>query len=82
MEHRILHFGEILWDCLPSDGMLAARRSTSPLTSCNWAPPASLISAVGQDPLGATILKVAEDKGVNTQFVTRARIGLPTELCW
>lgn len=39
---------------------------------------ASLISAIGQDPLGDEILKVAEDKGVNTQFVTRARIGLPT----
>ena len=34
--------------------------------------------AIGQDPLGDEILKVAEDKGVNTRFVTRARIGLPT----
>ncbi|HEY5770184.1 MAG TPA: PfkB family carbohydrate kinase [Terrimicrobium sp.] len=39
---------------------------------------ASLISAIGQDLLGDEILKVAEDKGVNTRFVTRARIGLPT----
>jgi fructokinase len=40
---------------------------------------ASLISAIGRDPLGDEILKVAEDKGVNTQFVARARIGLATE---
>jgi fructokinase len=58
--------------------MLAARRSTSPLTSCNWVPPASLISAIGHDPLGNEILKVAENKGVNTQFLTRALIGLAT----
>src|SRR6476646_4330114 len=38
---------------------------------------ASLISAIGQDPLGDEILKVAEANGVNTRFVTRARIGLP-----
>ena len=39
---------------------------------------ASLISCIGRDALGDEILKVAQDKGVNTQFVTRARIGLGT----
>jgi fructokinase len=38
----------------------------------------SLLSAVGQDPLGDEILEVAQRKGVNVQFVGRARIGLPT----
>jgi fructokinase len=39
---------------------------------------ASLLSAVGQDPLGDEILEVAQHKGVNVQFVSRTRIGLPT----
>jgi fructokinase len=38
----------------------------------------SLLSAVGQDSLGDEILEVAQHKGVNVQFVGRARIGLPT----
>ena len=38
----------------------------------------SLLSAVGQDPFGDEILEVAKNKGVNVQFVGRARIGLPT----
>ena len=38
----------------------------------------SLISAVGQDSLGDEILEVAKNKGVNVEFVGRARIGLPT----
>jgi len=38
----------------------------------------SLLSAVGQDSLGDEILEVAKNKGVNVEFVGRARIGLPT----
>jgi fructokinase len=37
-----------------------------------------LLAAVGQDPLGDEILEVAKNKGVDVQFVSRARIGLPT----
>ena len=39
---------------------------------------ASLISSVGRDSLGDEILQVARDKHVDTRFVSRARIGLPT----
>jgi sugar/nucleoside kinase (ribokinase family) len=39
---------------------------------------AERISAIGQDPPRDEILTVVEDKGVNTQFATGARIGLPT----
>jgi fructokinase len=38
----------------------------------------ALISCVGRDPLGDEILEVAGHKRVNVEFVTRARIGLPT----
>lgn len=38
----------------------------------------ALISSVGRDDLGDEILAVARRKNVNVQFVTRARLGLPT----
>ena len=37
-----------------------------------------MISSVGRDPLGDEILKVAQEKGVDIEYVTRARAGLPT----
>lgn len=71
-------FGEILWDCLPSGRHaggapfnVAAHLSQIGVTS-------SLISCIGQDALGDEILQVARDKKVNTEFITRARIGLGT----
>jgi fructokinase len=38
----------------------------------------SLISSVGQDPLGDEILEVAKRNGVNVEFISRARPGLAT----
>src|SRR4030095_1713575 len=71
-------FGEILWDCLPSGRHAGGAPFNVAAHLVQLGAPASLISAIGQDQLGDEILKVAQDKGVNTQFVTRARIGLPT----
>ena len=69
-------FGEILWDCLPSGRHAGGAPFNVAAHLVQLGVSASLISAIGQDPLGDEILKVAQDKGVNTQFVTRARIGL------
>jgi len=62
-------FGEILWDCLPS-----GRHAHLAQIGVS----ASLISCIGRDSLGDEILQVARDKKVNTEFITRARIGLAT----
>ena len=78
MNTEFYTFGEILWDCLPSGRHAGGAPFTVAAHLVQLGASASLISAIGQDPLGDEILKVAEDKGVNTQFVTRARIGLPT----
>lgn len=78
MSSEFFAFGEILWDCLPS----GRHAGGAPFNVCAHLAQlhcaSALISSVGQDPLGDEILQVAEDKGVDTQFVTRARIGLPT----
>src|SRR4029077_15372353 len=78
MNTEFYTFGEILWDCLPSGRHAGGAPFNVAAHLVQLGASASLISAIGQDPLGDEILKVAEDKGVNTQFVTRARIGLPT----
>lgn len=71
-------FGEILWDCLPSGRHAGGAPFNVTAHLAQIGVSASLISCIGQDPLGDEILKVAQDKKVNTEFVTRARIGLGT----
>jgi len=73
-------FGEILWDCLPSGRHAGGAPFNVTAHLAQIGVTASLISCIGRDSLGDEILKVAQDKGVNTQFITRARIGLGTGL--
>ena len=78
MNTEFYAFGEILWDCLPSGRHAGGAPFNVAAHIAQLGASASLMSSIGQDPLGDEILKVAEDKGVNTEFVTRARIGLAT----
>jgi fructokinase len=71
-------FGEILWDCLPSGRHAGGAPFNVTAHLAQIGVSASLISCIGRDALGDEILKVAQDKGVDTQFVTRARVGLAT----
>lgn len=71
-------FGEILWDCLPSGRHAGGAPFNVSAHLAQLGVSVALISAIGQDPLGDEILQVARDKGVATQFFTRARIGLAT----
>lgn len=78
MNTEFYAFGEILWDVLPSGKHAggAPFNVTSHLVQLGVS--ASLLSSVGQDPLGDEILQVAVRNGVNVQYIKRARIGLPT----
>ncbi len=78
MNTEFYAFGEILWDCLPSGKHAGGAPFNVTAHLAQIGVSASLISCIGRDALGDEILKVAQDKGVNTQFVTRARIGLGT----
>jgi fructokinase len=78
MPDEFFAFGEILWDCLPSGRHAGGAPFNVTAHLAQIGVSASLISCIGRDVLGDEILKVAQDKGVNTQFVTRARIGLGT----
>ena len=78
MNTEFFAFGEILWDCLPSGRHAGGAPFNVTAHLVQLGVSASLLSAVGQDPLGDEILEVARDKGVNVEFVGRARVGLPT----
>ena len=78
MDRPICAFGEILWDCLPSGRHAGGAPFNVTAHLAQLGVPASLISAVGRDALGDEILQVARDKRVDTRFISRARIGLPT----
>src|SRR2546423_7320374 len=71
-------FGEILGDCLPSGKHAGGAPFNVAAHLAQIGVSSALISCVGRDPLGGEILQVARDKKVNVDFVTRARIGLPT----
>jgi len=71
-------FGEILWDCLPSGKHAGGAPFNVAAHLAQIGVSSALISCVGRDPLGDEILTVARDKKVDVEFVTRARIGLPT----
>src|SRR6476646_552085 len=78
MNTEFYTFGEILWDCLPSGRHAGGAPFNVAAHIAQLGVSASLLSAVGQDSLGDEILEVAKQKGVNIEFVDRARIGLPT----
>jgi fructokinase len=71
-------FGEILWDCLPSGKHAGGAPFNVTAHLAQIGVSSALISCVGQDPLGDEILQVARDKKVDIEFITRARVGLPT----
>jgi fructokinase len=78
MNTEFYAFGEILWDCLPSGRHAGGAPFNVSCHLVQLGVSAALISAIGQDDLGDEILEVARDKGVNVEFVNRARVGLPT----
>jgi fructokinase len=78
MNTEFYTFGEILWDCLPSGRHAGGAPFNVAAHIAQLGVSASLLSAVGQDPLGDELLDVAKEKGVNVEYVGRARIGLPT----
>ena len=78
MNAEFFAFGEILWDCLPSGKHAGGAPFNVTAHLAQIGVSSALISCVGRDPLGDEILTVAGHKRVNVEFVTRARIGLPT----
>jgi fructokinase len=78
MNTEFYAFGEILWDCLPTGRHAGGAPFNVASHLVQLGASSSLISAVGQDPLGDELLEVARRNGVDVRFISRARTGLPT----
>jgi fructokinase len=78
MNTEFYAFGEILWDCLPTGRHAGGAPFNVASHLVQLGVSSSLISSVGQDPLGDEILEVAKRNGVNVEFISRARPGLAT----
>jgi fructokinase len=77
MQTEFYAFGEILWDCIPSGRHPGGAPFNVTAHLVQLGASASLLSAIGNDPLGEEILQVAKNKGVNVEFVGR-HATLPT----
>ncbi len=78
MNNEFHAFGEILWDCLPSGRHAGGAPFNVAAHLAQLGVRSSLISAIGQDSLGDELLQIAQEKGVGTRFLGRARAGLAT----
>jgi len=78
MNTEFYTFGEILWDCLPSGRHAGGAPFNVAAHIAQLGVSVSLLSAVGRDALGDELLDVAKRKGVNVEYIGRARVGLPT----
>jgi fructokinase len=76
MKHKVIAFGEIVWDMLPSGRQLGG----APLNFCYFADVAGaeayVISAVGSERLGDETIGVVSHTGVSVSYIQRSQ--LPT----
>lgn len=71
MQTEFYTFGEILWDCLPSGRHVGGAPFNVAAHLVQLGTSATLISAIGKDPLGDEILQAATEKRVNTEIIRR-----------
>jgi len=75
--HRILCFGEVLWDCLPTGRLPGGAPLNVAYHLSRLGADPRMISAVGADALGDEILSYLTARGLDTTFIHRQR-RLPT----
>jgi fructokinase len=71
-------FGEILWDCLPTGRHAGGAPFNVAAHLAQLGASVSLLSSIGDDALGDTLLTLAKEKHVGVEFVLRARPGRET----
>ena len=70
---KILSFGEIIWDVFPDgDAVIGGAPLNFAAHAVKCGTKSSLLSAVGNDDLGAKALKELQRLGVNTDFVGKS----------
>ena len=71
--HRVLCFGEVLWDCLPQGRCLGGAPLNVAFHLCKLGIEAYIVSAVGADELGDEALAAMRNRGIPTAFVERSK---------
>lgn len=77
---KILSFGEIIWDVYPQKKCIGGAPLNFAAHAAREGAEAYLLSAVGNDTLGAEALDIIKEHGVDTSLVHTAD-GLPTGQC-
>ncbi len=66
---KIICFGEVLWDLLPSGKVAGGAPMNVAFHLNNFGYPTSLISRIGHDPNGWELMKFLKEKGIDTDLV-------------
>ncbi|MCP3927578.1 MAG: carbohydrate kinase, partial [Bacteroidetes bacterium] len=71
MNKKVVCFGEILWDMLPTGKVAGGAPMNVAVHLHNFGIPAEMISKAGNDTLGGALIEFLKEKGVNTQYIQR-----------
>lgn len=66
---KVICFGEVLWDLLPSGKVAGGAPMNVAFHLNNFGYPTSLISRIGHDDNGRELMKFLKDKGIDTDLV-------------
>lgn len=66
---KVICFGEVLWDLLPSGKVAGGAPMNVAFHLNNFGYPTSIISRVGHDPNGWELMKFLKEKGIDTDLV-------------
>lgn len=67
--HKIICFGEVLWDLLPSGKIAGGAPMNVAYHLNNFGFSTSMISRIGRDALGKELIRFLQDKGIDTALI-------------
>ena len=70
MKAKILSLGEVLWDLLPSGPVLGGAPANFAIHAWALGAEASLVTRIGNDPLGSRVLEHFSKDGFPTEFIS------------
>ncbi|MCH1402501.1 MAG: carbohydrate kinase, partial [Schleiferiaceae bacterium] len=68
---KLYCFGEVLWDLFPSGAKPGGAPMNVAIHAQNLGLESAVISAIGTDKRGQSLLDILQERGVNTGFITR-----------
>ncbi|MGB1282513.1 MAG: carbohydrate kinase family protein [Schleiferiaceae bacterium] len=69
---KLYCFGEVLWDLFPCGAKPGGAPMNVAIHAQNLGLESVMISAIGNDERGQTLLDILQERGVNTEFITKS----------